>query len=59
MTIAPVLNIERDKTGIMGILLNIDDGVYVCICTFSTAILKKLSMTVIFQHKRGVNAVAQ
>ena len=29
MTIAPELNIDREKMGAMGILLVIDDGVYV------------------------------
>ena len=29
MTIAPVLNIDKEKMGAMGILLVIDDGVYV------------------------------
>ena len=32
MTIAHVLNIDREKIGVMGIFLVIDDGVYVCIC---------------------------
>ena len=43
MTIAPVLNTERDKMGTMGILLKIDDGVYVCICTVYTSILEKVA----------------
>ena len=30
MTIAPVLNIERDKMGALGIFMRIDDGIYVC-----------------------------
>ena len=55
MTIAPVLNIEREKMSTMGILLKIDDGVYVCICTVYTEILEKShtmhsSMTVIYQQ---------
>ena len=33
MTIAPVLNTEK-KLDTLGILMIIDDGVYVCICTF-------------------------
>ena len=32
MTIAPVLNIEIEKTGPLGIIMIIDDGVYVFIC---------------------------
>ena len=42
ITIAPVLNTEGEKMGTMGILLKIDDGVYVCICTVYTSILKKV-----------------
>ena len=30
MTIAPVINIEREQMGPLGILMRIDDGVYVC-----------------------------
>ena len=64
INIEPVLNTERDKMGNMGILLKIDDGVYVCICTVYTEILKKahnthLSMIVIFKQNRRVNAVVQ
>ena len=33
ITIAPVLNIDQEKIGTMGILMRIDDGFYVCICT--------------------------
>ena len=40
MTIATVLITEIDKMGTIGILLKIDDGVYVCICTVYTEILK-------------------
>ena len=36
MTIAPVLKIEREKMSTLGILLKMDDGVYVCICTVYT-----------------------
>ena len=64
MTIVPILNIEREKMGAMVILLIIDDGVYVCICTVYSYVLKKshnthLSMTVIFQQKIRVNYVVQ
>ena len=64
MTIATVLNTEIDKMGTMGILLKIDDCVYVCICTIYTKILKKshntnLSMIVIFQQNIIVNSVVQ
>ena len=48
MTIAPVLNIEREKMGNLGILLKIDDGVYVCICTVYTAILKHFTQHAFF-----------
>ena len=40
MTIAPVLNIEREKMGTIGILLRIDDGVYVYNCTVYSYVLK-------------------
>ena len=42
MTIVPVLNIDREKMGAMVILLIIDDGVYVCICTVYSHVLKKV-----------------
>ena len=42
-TIAPVWSIEIEKIGSMGILLKIDDGVYVCINTFYTATLKQFT----------------
>ena len=56
ITIAPVLNIELQKMGPLGILMIIDDGVYVCICTVYLKVLTithntHLSMTVIFQQK--------
>ena len=41
MTIAPVLNIEREKMGPLKILLRIDDGVYVCNCTVYSDALKQ------------------
>ena len=40
MTIAPVLNIEREKIGPLRILMRIDDVVYVCNCTFYSYVLK-------------------
>ena len=46
MTIAPLLNIEIDKMGTLVIFLKIDDGVYVCICTIYTELLKRFT-----QHK--------
>ena len=42
MTIASVLNIDREKMGAMGILLVIDDGVYVCICTVYSSVFKEV-----------------
>ena len=64
MTIAPILNIDREKMGAMGILLIIDDGVYVCICTVYSSVLKishnmHLSTKLNFQQKRRVNDVVQ
>ena len=41
MTIAPVLNIEGEKMGPLGILMRIDDGVYVCNCTVYSYVLKQ------------------
>ena len=41
MTIAPVLNIEREKMGPLGILMRIYDGVYVCNYTVYSCILKQ------------------
>ena len=40
MTISSVLNTERYKMGTKVILLKIGNGVYVCICTVYTSILK-------------------
>ena len=48
MTIASVLNIEREQIGTLGILLIIDDGVYVCICTVYPEILKQHTQHAIF-----------
>ena len=42
MTIEPVLIIERDKIGNMGILLIIDDSVYVGIYTVYSYVWKKI-----------------
>ena len=39
--IAPVLNIDQEKMVTIGILIRIDDGVYVCIFTVYSKILKK------------------
>ena len=40
MTIAPVLNIVRETMDTLGIFLNIDDSVFVFICTIYTEVLK-------------------
>ena len=53
--IAHVLGIERDKMGPLGILLRINDGVYVCICSVYSKIKKNghnthFYMTVILQQ---------
>ena len=40
MNIATVLNIEREKMGTLEILLRINDGVYVCICSIYSKGLK-------------------
>ena len=39
--IEPVLDIDRDKMGTLGILMRIKDGVYVCICYVYSKIFKK------------------
>ena len=39
--IAPLLGIERDKMGLLGILMIITDGVYVCIFSVYSKILKQ------------------
>ena len=64
MNIAPVLNIDREKMGTIGILLIIDDGVYVCICTVFSYVLKEYKQHSFvyyshFQQKRRVNTVVQ
>ena len=43
MNIATVLNNDRDKMSAMGILLIIDDGVYVCICTVYISVFKEVA----------------
>ena len=43
MTIVPVLKIDIEKMGTMGILLIIDDGVYVLICNVYSSVLKKFT----------------
>ena len=39
--IEPVLDIDRDKMVTLGILMRIKDGVYVCICSVYSNILKE------------------
>ena len=41
MTIAPIINVEREKMGAMGILLVIGDGVYVFVCTVYSSVFKE------------------
>ena len=43
MSIAPVLNIYREKIGAIGILLVIDDGIYVFICNVYSYVLKEVT----------------
>ena len=43
MKIAPVLNIEREQMGTLEILLRINDGVYVCICSVYSKVLKEFT----------------
>ena len=46
MTIVPVLKIDEEKMGAMGILLVIDDGVYVFICTVYSSVFKEVTQYV-------------
>ena len=39
--IEAVLDIEREKMGTLGILMRINDGVYVCICSVYSTISKE------------------
>ena len=39
--IEPVLDIDRDKMGTLGIMTRIKDSVYVCICSVYSKILKE------------------
>ena len=48
ITIVPVLNTKRDEMGTMGILLEIDDGVYVCICTVYSSVFKEVTQNALF-----------
>ena len=43
MNIVPVLNIEREQMGTLKILLRINDGVYVCICSIYSKVLKEFT----------------
>ena len=43
MNIAPVLNIEIEQMGTLKILLRINDGVYVCICSIYSEVLKEFT----------------
>ena len=43
MNIAPVLNIEREKMGTLKIRLIINDGIYVCICSVYSKVLKEFT----------------
>ena len=47
MAIAPVLNIDVEKMGEMGILLVIYDGVYVFICNVYSFVLKEVKTKLI------------
>ena len=64
MTIASVLNIDREKMGTLGILLKIDDGVYVCNCTVYYYVLKQFTQHAFVynsnsQEERRVNDAVQ
>ena len=62
--IEAVLHIDREKMGTLGILMRIDDGVYVWNCTVYSYISKQFIQHVFvydshFQQKRRVHAVVQ
>ena len=46
--IASVLVIERDKMSTLGILMRINDGVYVCICSVYSNIFKQWTQHAFF-----------
>ena len=46
--IEPVLDIDRDKMGTLGILMRIKDGVYACICSVYSKILKECAQHAFF-----------
>ena len=46
--ISPVLVIERDKMVPLGILLRINDGVYLCICSVYSKTLKRWTQHAFF-----------
>ena len=48
MTITPLLKIDREKMGAMGILLVIDYGVYVCICTVYYSFFNEITQHSLF-----------
>ena len=64
MTITPVMKVERQKMGAMGILQVIDDVVFVCICRVYSDVFKKYTSRAFvydshFHKKRRVDFVVQ
>ena len=64
MTISSVLHIEKEPMGPVGILLTIDDGVYVCICSVFPIFQiyghnAHFSMTVILRQHKLVHVKVQ
>ena len=51
INIAPVLGIDRDKMRSFGILMRINDGVYVCICSIYSKILKQWTKHAFFYDR--------
>ena len=49
MTITPIIKIEREKMGAMGILQVIDDGIFVCICRVYLGVFKNTSKAFIYE----------
>ena len=46
--IEPVLDSDKDKMGILGILMRIKNGVYVCICSVYSKILEECTQHTFF-----------
>ena len=64
MTTTPIMKIERETIGAMGIIQVIYYGVYVCICRVYLDVFKNIhhihfSVTILLHHYIRVNVVVQ